>query len=143
MKLLEIFKSPDNIQLDKKTLVVLRWIAITGQLITINFVYFILNFDFSFFYCNAVIFFGVITNIFLQFKEKKNLLSDFSSTIYLAYDLTQLAVLVFLTGGITNPFVLLLVIPAVVSSTFLSLRSTINLAFITAAFLLVLYPDLF
>jgi two-component system sensor histidine kinase RegB len=47
-------------------------------------------------------------------------------------------VLVFFTGGITNPFVLLLVIPAVVSSTFLSLRSTINLAFITAAFLLVL-----
>jgi two-component system sensor histidine kinase RegB len=138
MKLLEIFKSPDNIQLDKKTLVTLRWIAITGQLITINFVYFILNFDFPFFYCNTVIFFGIITNIFLQFREKKNLLSDLNSTIYLAYDLTQLAVLVFFTGGITNPFVLLLVIPAVVSSTFLSLRSTINLAFITAIFLLVL-----
>ena len=71
MKLLEIFKSPDNIQLDKKTLVILRWIAITGQLITINFVYFILNFDFSFFYCNAVIFFGILTNIFLQFREEK------------------------------------------------------------------------
>ena len=138
MKLLEIFKSTDNIQLDKKTLVVLRWIAIIGQFLTINFVYFILNFDFPFFYCSTVIFFGIITNIFLQFREKKNLLSDFSSTIYLAYDLTQLAVLVFFTGGITNPFVLLLVIPAVVSSTFLSLRSTINLAFITAIFLLVL-----
>ena len=138
MKLLGIFKSSDNIQLDKKTLVVLRWIAITGQLITISFVYFILNFDFLFFYCAAVIFFGILSNIFLQFREKKNLLSNFSSTIYLAYDLTQLAVLVFFTGGITNPFVLLLVIPAVVSSTFLSLRSTINLAFITFAFLLVL-----
>ena len=138
MKLLEIFKSTDNIQLDKKTLVVLRWIAIIGQLLTINFVYFILNFDFPFFYCTVVIFLGALTNIFLQFKEKKKLLSDFSSTIYLTYDLTQLAILVFFTGGITNPFVLLLVIPAVVSSTFLSLRSTINLAFITCAFLLVL-----
>ena len=138
MKLLEIFKSTDNIQLDKKTLVVLRWIAIIGQFLTINFVYFILNFDFPFYYCTGVIFLGVLTNIFLQFKEKKKLLSDFSSTIYLTYDLTQLAILVFFTGGITNPFVLLLVIPAVVSSTFLSLRSTINLAFITFVFLLVL-----
>jgi len=48
MKLLEIFNLGDNIQLDKKTLVILRWIAIVGQFITINFVYFILNFDFPF-----------------------------------------------------------------------------------------------
>ncbi len=138
MKLLEIFKSSDDIWLDKKTLVILRWIAIAGQLITINFVYFILDFSFPFFYCTTIIFLGIVTNIFLQFKEKKNLLSDFSSTIYLAYDLTQLTALVFLTGGITNPFVLLLVIPSVVSSTFLSLKSTINLSFITASFLLIL-----
>ena len=138
MKLLEIFKSSDDIWLDKKTLVILRWIAIAGQLITINFVYFILDFSFPFFYCTTIIFLGVVTNIFLQFKEKRNLLSDFSSTIYLAYDLTQLTALVFLTGGITNPFVLLLVIPSVVSSTFLSLKSTINLSFITASFLLIL-----
>jgi len=138
MKLLEIFKSSDDIWLDKKTLVILRWIAIAGQLITINFVYFILDFSFPFFYCTTIIFLGIVTNIFLQFKEKRNLLSDFSSTIYLAYDLTQLTALVFLTGGITNPFVLLLVIPSVVSSTFLSLKSTINLSFITASFLLIL-----
>ena len=131
MKLLEIFKSSDDIWLDKKTLVILRWIAIAGQLITINFVYFILDFSFPFFYCTIIIFLGIVTNIFLQFKEKRNLLSDFSSTIYLAYDLIQLAILIFLTGGITNPFVILLVIPAVVSSTFLSLKSTINLSFIT------------
>jgi len=138
MKLLEIFKSSDDIWLDKKTLVILRWIAIAGQLITINFVYFILDFSFPFFYCITIILLRIVTNIFLQFKEKRNLLSDFSSTIYLAYDLTQLTALVFLTGGITNPFVLLLVIPSVVSSTFLSLKSTINLSFITASFLLIL-----
>ena len=49
MKLLEVFKPEDNIQLDKKTLVILRWIAIIGQIITINFVYFVLNFDFHLF----------------------------------------------------------------------------------------------
>jgi len=138
MKLLEIFKTSDNIQLDKKTLVILRWIAIIGQFIAINFVYFFLNFDFLFLYCIIVIFLGVITNIFLKFREKKKLLSDLSSAIYLTYDLAQLALLIFFTGGITNPFVLLLVIPAVVSSTFLSVKSTINLSIITAAFLFIL-----
>ena len=77
MKLLEIFKSENNIQLDKKTLVILRWIAIVGQLITINIVYFILNFDFLFTYCYLIIFFGILTNLFLQFKVKKKLFKRF------------------------------------------------------------------
>ena len=51
MKLLEIFKSKDNIQLDKKTLLILRWIAIVGQIATINVVYFILEFNFPYIYC--------------------------------------------------------------------------------------------
>jgi len=72
MKLLEIFKSTDDIKLDKKTLVILRWIAIAGQLATIGFVYFFLNFNFPFFYCIIIIFLGILTNIYLQFREKKN-----------------------------------------------------------------------
>ena len=138
MPLLDAFKSEDNIQLDKKTLVALRWIAITGQFITISFVYFVLKFDFPFTYCFLIIFFGTCNNLYLQFKEKKKLLTNFASTIYLAYDLIQLVALLFFTGGITNPFVILLVIPAVVSSTFLSLRSTINLSLITVISLLIL-----
>ena len=138
MKLLDIFKSTDSIQLDKNTLVILRWLAIIGQFITINFVYFIFNFNFPYLYCCLIIFFGVFTNIFLHFIGKKKLLTNFSSTIYLTYDLMQLAILIFLTGGITNPFVLLLVIPAVVSSAFLSLKSTINLALITVISLIIL-----
>ena len=138
MKLLEIFKSADYIKLDKNTLVILRWIAIVGQFMTINVVYFILKFNFPYFYCCLIIFFGVLTNIFLHFIEKKKLLTNFSSTLYLAYDLIQLAILVFFTGGITNPFVILLIIPAVVSSTFLSLKSTINLSFVTVISLLIL-----
>ena len=143
MKFLDLFQSTDNIQLDKKTLVTLRWIAIGGQFFTINFVYFILQFSFPFYYCLLAILLGILTNCFLQFKTKKNLLSNLHSTIYLAYDLIQLAILIFLTGGITNPFVILLVIPAVVSSTFLSLKSTINLSFITAISLLVLTINYF
>ena len=138
MQIPEIFTSEDNIELDKKTLVILRWIAIIGQLIAINIVYFILNFSFPFIYCCSIIFLGILSNLFLQFKAKKILLSNFSSTLYLAYDLIQLSTLVFFTGGITNPFVILLIIPAVVSSTFLSLRSTVNLSFITIISLILL-----
>ena len=138
MQIPEIFTSEDNIELDKKTLVILRWIAIIGQLIAINIVYFILNFSFPFIYCCSIIFLGILSNLFLQFKAKKILLSNFSSTLYLTYDLIQLGMLIFLTGGITNPFVILLAIPAVVSSTFLSIKSTINLTFITVITLLVL-----
>ena len=116
MKFLDLFQSTDNIQLDKKTLVTLRWIAIGGQFFTINFVYFILQFSLPFYYCFLVILLGILTNCFLQFKTKKNLLSNLHSTIYLAYDLIQLAILIFLTGGITNPFVILLVIPPVKNS---------------------------
>ena len=138
MKFSEVFTSKDNIQLDKKTLVILRWIAIVGQFFTISIVYFFLSFELPFFYCSAIILFGVLTNIYLQFRVKENQLSNFSSTTYLLYDLVQLAALLYLTGGITNPFTILLIVPAIVSSTFLSLRSTLNLSFFTTIVLLIL-----
>ena len=138
MKFSEVFTSKENIQLDKKTLVILRWIAIVGQYIAISIVYFILDFELPFFYCSAIILLGVITNIYLRFKVKKNQLSNLSSTIYLLYDLLQLAGLLYLTGGITNPFTILLIVPAIVSSTFLTLKSTLNLSFITILILIVL-----
>ena len=100
MKLLTVFKSEESIRLNKKTLVILRWIAIIGQIVTISFVYFILNFEFPFLFCFLIIFFGILTNIFLQFKIKKSLLSNISSTLYLAYDLIQLAALIFLYFGL-------------------------------------------
>ena len=138
MKFSEVFTSKENIQLDKKTLVILRWIAIVGQYIAISIVYFILDFELPFFYCSSIILLGVITNIYLRFKVKKNQLSNLSSTIYLLYDLLQLAALLYLTGGITNPFTILLIVPAIVSSTFLTLKSTLNLSFITILILIVL-----
>jgi len=138
MKFSEFFTSKDNIQLDKKTLVILRWIAIIGQYITISIVYFVLKFELPFFYCSIIIFIGVLTNFYLQFKFGKNQLNNFASTFFLFYDLLQLSVLLYLTGGVTNPFIILLIVPAIVSSTFLTLRSTINLSIITIIVLIVL-----
>jgi len=143
MKFVEVFTSKDNIQLDKKTLVILRWIAIIGQYISISIVYFVLNFQLPIFYCNAIILFGVLSNFYLQFLVKENQLSNIKSSIYLLYDLIQLSLLLFFTGGVTNPFIILLIIPAIVSSTFLSLRSTVNLSIITIIILIILTVSYF
>ena len=84
------------------------------------------------------LFLGVISNLYLQFKIKDNQLNNLNSTLYLSYDLVQLGILLFLTGGVKNPFVILLTIPAIVSSTFLTLRSTVNLSIITTIILVIL-----
>ena len=138
MKFSEFFKSKDTIQLDKKTLVILRWIALVGQYLTISVVYFVFEFKLHFFLCSSIIMIGVFTNLYLQFKFKKNQLNNFTSTFFLFYDLFQLSALLYLTGGITNPFSILLIVPAIVASTFLTLRSTINLSLITIIILIVL-----
>ena len=138
MRFSEFFTSKDNIQLDKKTLVILRWIASIGQYISICFVFFILNFELPFIYCSIIIFLGVLTNLYLQFIVKENQISNTKSTAYLLYDLIQLSLLLFFTGGITNPFSILLIVPAIVSSTFLTLKSTINLSIITIGILISL-----
>jgi len=138
MKFSDVFTSKDNIQLDKKTLVILRWIALVGQYFTISIVFFIFKFELPFFYCSIIIFIGLLTNLYLQFYFKKNQLNNFASTFFLFYDLIQLSLLLYLTGGIINPFAILLIVPAIVSSTFLNLRSTINLSVFTIIILIVL-----
>ena len=107
----------------KSTYISLRWIGIIGQLISVNFVYFFLNFDFNFIICNLVIFFGVLSNLFLIFIYKKTQLSDRSAFIFLVIDILQLGALLYLTGGITNPFVIFLLVPSIFSSSNLSLRT--------------------
>tara|TARA_B100000029_G_scaffold342758_1_gene335120 strand:- start:2217 stop:3503 length:1287 start_codon:yes stop_codon:yes gene_type:complete len=138
MKFSEFFKTQDAIQLNKKTLVTLRWMAIFGQYITISVVYFVFKFDFPFYFCSLAIFVGALTNFYLQLYIKKNQLNNFTSTFFLFYDLLQLAVLLYLTGGITNPFTILVIVPAIVSSTLLTLRSTINLCIFTILILITL-----
>ena len=133
-----LFRLEENLNLDKKTLVVLRWIALIGQLIAITLVYFILKLDFPIHATLFAIGLGISTNLFLQFYIKATQLKDFYSGLFLIYDLFQLGILLYLTGGITNPFSLLLIIPAIVSSTFLSMGTTIILGLITILLLVTL-----
>ena len=138
MKLSNFLKYDEDLTLQKKTVVVLRWIALIGQLITIYVVHFFLELNLPIILCSITIFCGGLTNIFIQFTFKKNQLSNIESTILLFYDVIQLAVLIYLTGGVTNPFVIFLVVPAIVSSTLLNLTSTFFLSFITIIVLVLL-----
>ena len=133
-----LFRLEENLHLDKKTLVNLRWIAITGQIIAINFVHFYLKLDLPYIETHIIIFIGLITNVVLQFNIRTNQLKDLSSSLFLVYDLLQLSALLYLTGGIFNPFALLIIIPTIVSSTFLSMGTTIILGTITIGLLFIL-----
>ena len=131
MKLSDLLKFEEDLRLEKKTVVILRWIALIGQLVTIYFVHFYINFDLPLIFLSLTIFCGGLTNIFIQFNFKKNQLSNIESTILLFYDVIQLAVLLYLTGGVTNPFIIFLIVPALISSTLLNLASTLFLSIIT------------
>ncbi len=124
--------------LNKSTYVKLRWIAYTGQLISVLIVEFILNFKFNYFYCISIIFFSVLTNIYLQLKIKENQINNFTSTLFLSYDIFQLGLLFFITGGITNPFIFLIIVPAVFSSQYLSLMSSVILVVFITLVLIIL-----
>jgi len=129
----------------KSTYISLRWIGIIGQLISVNFVYFFLNFKFDFDISNLVIFFGILSNLFLIYIYKKTQLSDRSAFIFLVIDILQLGALLYLTGGITNPFVIFLLIPSIFSSSNLSLRTNtllVALTAITIVFLTFYHHDL-
>ena len=133
-----LFRTKENLNLDKNTLTILRYIAIFGQFLAINFVFYYLKLDFPINESYLIIFIGLLTNIFLQFRVKVNQLKDTYASLFLLYDLIQLSILLYLTGGILNPFSFLLIIPAIVSSTFLSMGTTIILSVITSFMLFLL-----
>ena len=133
-----LFRTKENLNLDKNTLTILRYIAIFGQFLAINIVFYYLKLGLPIKESYLIIFVGLLTNIFLQFKVKVNQLKDTYASFFLLYDLIQLSILLYLTGGILNPFSFLLIIPAIVSSTFLSMGTTIILSVITSFMLFLL-----
>ena len=133
-----LFRTKENLNLDKSTLTILRYIAILGQFAAINIVFFYLDLQFPIKETYIIIFIGLLTNLFLQFKIKVIQLKDTYASLFLLYDIFQLSALLYFTGGILNPFVILLIIPTIVSSTFLSMGTTIILGVITSFLLFLL-----
>ncbi|MCW0235378.1 MAG: ActS/PrrB/RegB family redox-sensitive histidine kinase [Ferrovibrio sp.] len=117
-----------------QTLVLLRWIAIIGQLLAILFVHFGLNFRLPLLPALAVVGVSALLNIvlFVVYPTAKRL-SEKGAAFYLAFDQIQLCILLFLTGGIDNPFTVLILVPVTVSATILTLRSTVVLGLLAFA----------
>lgn len=108
-----------------QTVVILRWLAVGGQLAAVIFVHFALGFDLPLGFCLAAIAALAWLNIYLTLRHRPSTrLPEWQAAVYFAFDLGQFAVLVFLTGGLQNPFALLFMAPVTISATTLSLRST-------------------
>ncbi|MDC3143206.1 ActS/PrrB/RegB family redox-sensitive histidine kinase [Candidatus Pelagibacter sp.] len=135
---MKFFETSKYHSFKKSTYISLRWIGIAGQLIAVNFVFFILNFDFNVLVSNLTIFFGILSNLYLIFIYKKTQLSDRSAFIFLVIDIVQLGILLYLTGGVTNPFVIFLLIPSVFSSSNLSFVTNSLLVFLTTIVIIFL-----
>ena len=134
---MKFFETSKYYSLKKSTYITLRWIGILGQLISIYFVYFYLGFEFDFFVSNLIVLIGIISNFYLIFIYKKTQLSDRSALIFLLIDIFQLSGLIYLTGGVTNPFIIFLIIPSIFASTNLGFRT--NLFLIIATLLMILF----
>ena len=135
---MKFFQTSEYHSFKKSTYLNLRWIGILGQLTAVNFVYFILNFRFDFITSNVVIFLGILSNLYLIFVYKKSQLSDRSAFIFLIIDILQLGILLYLTGGIVNPFIIFILIPSVFSSSNLSFITNILLVVLTTFIILFL-----
>ena len=135
---MKFLKTSKLYSLNKSTYTNLRWIAYIGQLSAILIVEFLLNFKFNYFTCISIVFFSILTNLYLQFKIKENQLNNSISTTYLTFDILQLSLLFFLTGGITNPFIFLIIIPSVFSAQYLNIWSSVVLVIFTSLTLAIL-----
>tara|TARA_B100000989_G_scaffold220636_1_gene168408 strand:- start:318 stop:1598 length:1281 start_codon:yes stop_codon:yes gene_type:complete len=138
---MKFFETSKYYSLKKSTYITLRWIAIIGQLISVNLVYFYFNFKFDFISCNLVIFFGVLSNIYLTYVYQKTQITDKSALFFLLIDIFQLGTLIYLTGGILNPFIIFLIIPSIFASSNLGLRT--NLLLIITTILTIIFLTFF
>lgn len=110
------------------TLVRLRWLSIAGQTLTVVVVHFWLGFLMPIGLCLGVIALSAWLNLVLKIRYPSSLrLRGGLATLLLGYDVLQLSALLFLTGGLQNPFAMLLVVPVMISATTLDPRLTIAL----------------
>ncbi len=124
------------------TLIKLRWLAIVGQSAAVLIVAYWFVFPLPVSVCFALIATSAWLNLFLAFRfPATHRLRPAAALGIMVFDALQLAGLLFLTGGLTNPFSLLMTVPVVISATSLPLRMTVGLGALVIAMvtLLVFY----
>jgi len=119
----------------------LRWLAVAGQSAALLIVHSVLGFDVPVM-CVLPIAGSAILNIVLAIVHPmSHRLSSREAAMFLAYDILQLAAMLYLTGGMDNPFALLFLAPVVIAAATLDLLSTIFL--VGLSFLAVVYLAVF
>jgi len=109
-----------------RTLILLRWVAIAGQVTAITVAQWMYHLQLEWVLCFLAIGASVVANLIAMsvFPENKRL-SEFENFLMVMFDLLQLGFLLFLTGGLHNPFALLLIGPVIISANVMGLRSTV------------------
>ena len=121
----EALESHNDSRLRLQTIVRLRWFAVAGQTLAVLICHFGLGFKLQLGYCLLLIALSAWLNVYLRLRiSGRHRLGETNAMMLLGYDIVQLAGLLFLTGGISNPFVVLLVAPVTVSAATLPVRST-------------------
>jgi len=120
-------------------LIKIRWLAILGQLITLLVVTYIFNYSIPFFESIFVVFFSLLINILSYFLQKNNSTLTYKKTfLFLIFDITQLIALIYLTGGIFNPFIILILAPIIISASYLPAFWTILLSLYSISLILLI-----
>jgi len=131
--------SRTDVSVSLRMLVLIRWVAVLGQGATILFVHYGLGFVLPVKGALAVVCASAVLNITVTWLRRRTArLGDREAALYLAYDVLQLGVLLLLTGGLHNPFAILMLAPVTVSATVLSRRSVLGLSGLTVAAISVL-----
>jgi two-component system sensor histidine kinase RegB len=122
-----------------RTLTLIRWVAVVGQAGTLVVVHYGLGFSLPIGIALAVVGASALLNLAVTIRKPvSGGFDDRLAARFLAFDICQLAVLLFLTGGLGNPFAFLLLAPVTVSATILSMRSTVALCTLSLACITVL-----
>ena len=138
---MKFFETSKYFSLTKSTYINLRFIAITGQLITINLIYYFFNFKFDLTSGNLIILVGLLSNLYLLYINKNTQLLDKIAFVFLLFDILQLSCLIFLTGGIANPFSIFLIIPTIFASSNLGFKS--NLLLVSTTIIAIIFLTFF
>ena len=116
-------------RLRARTLVALRWLAIGGQAVALLITAFVLRFPAPYAACFIVIGLGAAANLMITFSPmSRRTARDIEAAAQLAFDVVQLAALLFLTGGVANPFALLIIAPVTLAGASLPLRYAVAVA---------------
>lgn len=122
-----------------RTLILLRWLAVAGQMTALILAWQSYGIDLHLGVCFAVVSAAVVFNLVASFfHPQSKRLSEGETLVALLFDTLQLSLLLFLTGGLNNPFALLILAPATIAATALQTRATVFVGLVTIALVTIL-----